>query len=388
LTNNILTDYLVFDDVAAAILEEENRRKNKGDRNSSNQAEALLVSRGRSTERGSSGSQRQGRSKSRSKKIVKCYNCGRKGHLKKDCWFKKGIENTAESSKPQGCVASTSEDGDGLYSEAATISTNREELTEVWLMDSGATWHMTPNRDWFHTYEPISEGSVFMGDNHALEIAGIDTIKLKMYDGLICTISGVRHVKDLKKNLLSVGQFDSLGCKIRTDNGIMKIVKGALVVLKARKTVANMFVLMGETHHGAEASIASASPAEEKTMTWHQKLGHMSEKGLKVLSDQKLLPGLTKVTLPFCEHRVTSKQHRLKFGTSTTKSKCILDLIHSDVWQAPVVSLGGARYFVSFIDDFSRRCWVYPIRRKTDVLAVFKTFKARVELESEKKIKC
>jgi transposase InsO family protein len=50
--------------------------------------------------------------------------------------------------------------------------------------------------------------------------------------------------------------------------------------------------------------------------------------------------------------------------------------------------LGGAKNFVSFIDDFSMRCWVYPIRRKVDVLAVFKTFKARVELESEKKIKC
>jgi transposase InsO family protein len=121
---------------------------------------------------------------------------------------------------------------------------------------------------------------------------------------------------------------------------------------------------------------------------WHQKLGHMSEKGLKILSDQKLLPGLTKATLPFCEHCVTSKQHRLKFGISTTKSKCILDLIHSDVWQAPVISLSGARYFVSFIDDFSRRCWVYPIRRKADVLAASKTFKARVELKSEKKIKC
>jgi transposase InsO family protein len=78
----------------------------------------------------------------------------------------------------------------------------------------------------------------------------------------------------------------------------------------------------------------------------------------------------------------------LKFGTSTTKSKCILDLIHSDVWQVPVISLGGVRYFVSFIDDFSRRCWVYPIRRKVDMLAIFKTFKVRVELESEKKIKC
>jgi len=89
LTNNILSDYLVFDDVAAAILEEENRRRNKGDRNSSNQAEALLVSRGRSTEHGSSGSQRHERSKSRSKKTVKCYNCGRKWHFKKDCWFKR-----------------------------------------------------------------------------------------------------------------------------------------------------------------------------------------------------------------------------------------------------------------------------------------------------------
>jgi len=71
------------------------------------------------------------------------------------------------------------------------------------------------------------------------------------------------------------------------------------VVLKARKIVANLFVLMGETHHEAEMSIASASPAEEKTMMWHKKLGHISEKGLKILSYQKLLPRLTKVTLPF-----------------------------------------------------------------------------------------
>jgi hypothetical protein len=139
-----------------------------------------------------------------------------------------------------------------------------------------------------------------------------------MYDGSIRTISGVRHVKGLKKNLLYVRQFDSLCCKIRTDNGIMKIIKGALMVLKARKIVANLFVLMGETYHEAEASIASASPTEEKTMMWHKKLGHMSEKCLKILYDHNLLPRLTKVILPFCEHCVTSKQHRLKFGTSTT----------------------------------------------------------------------
>jgi len=116
---------------------------------------------------------------------------------------------------------------------------------------------------------------MFMGNDHALEIVGIGTIKLKMYDGSIRTILEVRHVKGLKKKILSVGQFDNLGCKIRIDNGIMKIIKKVLVVLKARKIAANLFVLMRETHHKVEASIASTSPSEEKTMIWHQKLGHM-----------------------------------------------------------------------------------------------------------------
>jgi hypothetical protein len=130
-------------------------------------------------------------------------------------------------------------------------------------------------------------------------------------------------------------QFDNLGYKIRIDNGL---IKRALVVLKARKIAVNLFVLMRETHHEVEASITSASLSEEKTMMWHKKLGHMSKKGLKILSNKKLLHELTKVTLTFCEYCVISKQHRLKFGTSTSKSKCILDLIHSNVWQTLVVS--------------------------------------------------
>ena len=53
-----------------------------------------------------------------------------------------------------------------------------------------------------------------MGDNHALEIVDISTIKIKMYDG---TIQGVRHVAGLKKNLLFLGQLDDLGCKTRIE---------------------------------------------------------------------------------------------------------------------------------------------------------------------------
>ena len=109
---------------------------------------------------------------------------------------------------------------------------------------------------------------------------------------------------------------------------------------------------------------------------------------MKILFEHGLLPSLTKVSLPFCEHCVTSKQHRLNFGTSDSRSAAILELIHFDVWQAPVKSMGGAGYFVSFIDDYSRKCLVHPIKRKADVFSIFKAFKGRVELEFGKKIKC
>ena len=106
LTNNM--DSLVFDVIATAILEEESRRKNKEDRHtSSQQAEALTMIRGRSKERGFSGSQNHGRSKSRSKKNIKCYNYSKKGHLKKDYWNLKG-------SSPQGNFTSASDDDNVL----------------------------------------------------------------------------------------------------------------------------------------------------------------------------------------------------------------------------------------------------------------------------------
>ncbi|XP_048232865.1 uncharacterized mitochondrial protein AtMg00300-like [Ricinus communis] len=145
----------------------------------------------------------------------------------------------------------------------------------------------------------------------------------------------------------------------------MKISRRALVIMKGEKVAANLYMFLGETVHEAEASDASSSSSERFAMVWHQKLGHMFEQGIKVLAEKNLLPSLTKVSLPFCEHCITSKQHQLQFNTSNSRSKNVLELVHSDVWQALVSSLGGAKYFVSF-----------------------KTYKARVELDSSNKIKC
>lgn len=94
------------------------------------------------------------------------------------------------------------------------------------------------------------------------------------------------------------------------------------------------------------------------------------------------------MSLPFSKHYVTSKQHKLKFDKSSVRSKEVLELIHPDVCEASVLSLEKAKYFVLFIDDFSRRSWVYPIKNKSNIFPVFKHFKAQIKLKSGKRIKC
>ncbi|GJU51145.1 hypothetical protein Tco_1220700 [Tanacetum coccineum] len=135
---------------------------------------------------------------------------------------------------------------------------------------------MTSRRELFHQYKPISGGgSVYTCNDHELKIIGIGSVMVKMHDGTVRTIRDVRHVEGLKKNLLSLGQLDDLGCKVEIQDKIMKIIKGALVLMRGEKVAANLYQLKRELMEEAEASVASHSPSYRVAITWHQKLGHM-----------------------------------------------------------------------------------------------------------------
>ena len=71
------------------------------------------------------------------------------------------------------------------------------------------------------------------------------------------------------------------------------------------------------------------------------------------------------------------------------KKKEKLELVHTNVWgPAQVSSLGGSHYYLKFIDDTTRKVWVYFLRHKSYVFQTFKNWKCLVENETGKKLKC
>jgi hypothetical protein len=128
---------------------------------------------------------------------------------------------------------------------------------------------------------------------------------------------------------------------------------------------------------------------ETSTELWHRRLGHMSEKGLQVLTKKQLLPNIKGTSLMPCTHCLVRKQRRVSFHKSLQSRKTnILDLVHTDVCIMNTKSLGGALYYVTFIDEYSRKVWVFALKIKDQVMNVFKIFHMKVERETMRHLKC
>jgi len=106
---------------------------------------------------------------------------------------------------------------------------------------------------------------------------------------------------------------------------------------------------------------------------WHQRLGHMNEKGMKLMVSKGKIPNLKHVDVGPCEHCIFGKQKKVSFSKTSKSSKVErLTLVHTDVWRpAPMKSLGCSQYYVTFIDDHTRKVWVYFLKNKSNVFSVF-----------------
>jgi hypothetical protein len=161
-----------------------------------------------------------GRSKSPGKSLRKCWKCGKTGHYKKDCKSKK-VEKPKGSDSTSFTEAKTStKEGGDVY--LASTSTHAEH--DVWLIESGASYHMTPHREWFSEYEKYDCGDVFLGDDSTTKILGRGRVKLLLKDGRIRTLPGLMHIPKLARSLISISKMEYAGVDTIFGKGTCKMV--------------------------------------------------------------------------------------------------------------------------------------------------------------------
>jgi hypothetical protein len=122
---------------------------------------------------------------------------------------------------------------------------------------------------------------------------------------------------------------------------------------------------------------------------WHLRMGHLNFHSLALLRKQNMVNGLPYIKNDdeVCEGCIFGKQHRESFSNRAWKASEHLALVHSDLCgPMETMSFGKAHYFLTFIDDFSRKTWVYFLQEKYEVFSHFLEFKALVEKQSGFKI--
>ena len=148
--------------------------------------------------------------------------------------------------------------------EVLAVSLNNDKID--WILDSGCTYHMCPTKSWFHSYNKIDGGKVLLGNNMSCNVVGIGSVQVKLDDGTVKTLSSVRHVPELQRNLISLGMLDEAGYTCKTESGNMKISRGSYVAMRGVKKN-GLYVLLGKTLTNSAAVANSSKSVIDQTRT-------------------------------------------------------------------------------------------------------------------------
>ncbi|KZV53482.1 hypothetical protein F511_14848 [Dorcoceras hygrometricum] len=369
------------------------------------------------------------------KAAVVCEHCQKPWHTADTCWdlhgkppnwkpksvrqkggsgsraYQSGLDEHINTEKSSGTASFSKEQIDQLYKlfqstsfspsvpGSCSIATKGTYLQSVgfnvstiticpWIIDSGATDHMTGSSKLFHSYIPCAGNQkIKIADGTLSAIAGQGTIVISQ----TITLHNVLHVPNLSCNLLSISKLTrDLKCTAQFSSNLcvfQELDSGKTI--GSAKEAGGLYYFGDESHSCGQAQQYSIAPISSSSTNeiflWHRRMGHPNFQYLKHLYPQ--LFHNQNVSDFQCDICQFAKHHRSSFPAHSYHASKPFALIHSDVWGPfKTATLSNKRWFITFIDDHTRLCWVYILTDKSEAERTFKNFCTMVETQFHEKI--
>jgi transposase InsO family protein len=335
----------------------------------------------------------------------KCDNCGWTNHKTEDCYRPGGAKHRPKSNDKakiaQENDSNNTEEGTQLFLAKDDVPTGPND----WILDSGATRHMSPRADWLQHYTKlVSPIPIEIGDGSTIYGVGLGKVLVETYvDGKPkkTLIRNVLHIPEIKENLLSTNQLVRNGIKITIHD------KGAYAINSEGKTCAqwdlkrNQMILrckILQTDQMNPKSVQYFSAKSEGSSAtldmWHRRLGHIQKSTILQMEKKDLTMDLeivnTNESKGKCAPCELGKATRKPIPKITaTRAAKPLERVFTDVCGPMPTSSRhqGYRYFATFTDDATRFARVFLMKAKSETFQKFKEYLAESERQLESKLK-